>query len=113
MTDGDAGTRWESEHEVDPQWLEIELASLQEIYRIEIDWETASAAAYEVFFSEDGEKWTSVFSFSGGTGARTDTVTPSAVFSAGYIRINMTERSTQYGYSVYEVRLYGLEPSAS
>ena len=59
VTDGDAGTRWESEHEVDPQWLEIELASLQEIYRIEIDWETASAAAYEVFFSEDGEKWTS------------------------------------------------------
>lgn len=113
VTDGDAGTRWESEHEVDPQWLEIELASPQEIYRIEIDWETASAAAYEVFFSEDGEKWTSVFSFSGGTGARTDTVTPSAVFSAGYIRINMTERSTQYGYSVYEVRLYGLEPSAS
>lgn len=107
LTDGNNATRWESVHKSDPQRVEIDLGEVMEIYKIEIDWEAASAAEYEVFFSEDGEHWTSVYALTGGIGARTDAVLPS-LHAARYIRIDMKKRSTDYGYSIYELRCYGI-----
>ncbi len=106
--DGDGTTRWESEHGVDAQWYMVEFTSPQQVYRIEVDWETASAAAYNVEVSADGQQWTQVYSYTGGTGARTDTIMPSEVLPVRYIRINMTKRYTDYGYSIYELRFYDL-----
>lgn len=57
--DGDASTRWESQHGSDniadlfEQELEILLPACVTVYQMKIVWEAASAAEYTVYFSED------------------------------------------------------------
>ncbi len=74
-TDGNSGTRWESNHGVSPSWLRIDLGSAAALTSVVIDWEAANAANYEIQGSNDDNNWTTLSSQTGGTfGARTDTV---------------------------------------
>lgn len=108
--DGDATTRWESQHGSDEEWLVIELPQEISVYQMRILWEAASAAQYSVSFSltgEDGD-WTQVFTgtFSQG-GNRSDTVTPDVVMLTKFVRIEGIRRLTGYGYSIFEIELFG------
>ena len=72
---------------------------------IEIDWETASAADYEVQISPNGEIWNTLQSVSDKTGKRTDKFRVSGM--GRYLRIYCTRRSTVWGYSIFELRAFG------
>ncbi|MFF1280509.1 beta-1,3-glucanase family protein [Streptomyces sp. NPDC058299] len=101
--DGNPGTRWSSAF-ADPQWLRVDLGSVQQITRVTLTWEAAYAKAYQIQTSTDGANWTTVYSTTNATGGTQDlTVTG----SGRYVRLYGTARATQYGYSLYEFQVYG------
>lgn len=106
--DGDMTTRWESLHGKDGEWLQIELTDAVIVYQMRIYWEAASAKEYKVYFSETGAdgEWTEVYHGNSSQGARTDIISPSEIMRVKYIRIEGISRTTDYGYSVYEIELY-------
>ena len=88
-TDGDPGTRWSSASS-DPQWLEVDLGSQQQICSVGILWEAAYASAFQIQVSNDNATWTTVYSTTTGTGGN-QTFTVSA--TARYIRVYATARA--------------------
>jgi beta-glucosidase len=107
-TDGDPGTRWSSAFS-DPQWLEVDLGSQQQICSVGIEWEAAYATAFQVQVSNDNSTWTTVYSTTAGTGGN-QTFTVST--TDRYIRMYGTVRATQFGYSIFEFDVYGLTTTA-
>jgi beta-glucosidase len=103
-TDGDPGTRWSSASS-DPQWLEVDLGSPQNICSLGIEWEAAYATAFSLQVSNDNSTWTTVYSTTDGTGG--NQTFPVSV-SARYVRMYGTARGTQFGYSIFELQVYGL-----
>ena len=101
-TDGNTGTRWSSTFS-DPQWLQVDLGSTQSICQVVIQWETASAKAYQIQTSNDATNWTSIYSTTTGPGG---TETLNITGSGRYIRMNGTARNTQYGYSIWEFTVH-------
>ena len=101
--DGNTGTRWSSAFS-DPQWLEVDLGQASTISQVVVQWETASAKAYQIQTSNDGSTWTSIYSTTTGPGG-TETLNISG--SGRYVRMYGTARNTQYGYSVWEFQVYG------
>jgi beta-glucosidase len=103
-TDGDPGTRWSSAFS-DPQWLEVDLGSPQNICSIGIEWEAAYATAFSIQVSDNNSTWTTVYSTTDGTGG--NETFPVSV-TARYVMMNGTARATQFGYSIFEFGVYGL-----
>ena len=103
-TDGDPGTRWSSAA-TDPQWLEVDLGSQQQICSVGLRWEDAYATAFQIQVSNDHATWTTIYSTTSGTGG---TQTFPASVTDRYIRMNGTARATQFGYSIFEFDVYGL-----
>ena len=103
--DGNMSTRWESEFN-DNESLVITLPDAVKIYQLKIYWEAASAKEYKVELSMDGKSWTEVFSDSFSAAKRTDTVSPSVIMNAQYIKIQGVSRISAFGYSIYEVEVY-------
>ena len=101
--DGNTGTRWESAYS-DPQWLQVDLGGTATISQVVLQWETASAKAYQIQVSADGSNWTSVYSTTTGPGG---TETLNVTGSGRYIRMYGTARNTGYGYSLWEFQVYG------
>ena len=103
-TDGDPGTRWSSASS-DPQWLEVDLGSEQQICSIGILWEAAYATAFQIQVSNDNSTWTTVYSTTTGTGGQE---TFPITTTARYVRMDGTARATTFGYSIFEFDVYGL-----
>src|SRR3954466_12001650 len=102
--DGDAtATRWSSQFS-DPQWIQIDLGSTQSVCQVVLTWETASAKAYQIQTSADANTWTAVYSTATGPGG---TETLNVTGSGRYIRVYGTVRNTGYGYSLFELAVYG------
>jgi hypothetical protein len=101
--DGNLGTRWSSQFS-DPQWLQVDLGSSQTITRVELDWETAAAKAFEIQVSDNATSWTSVYSTTTSTGG-TQSLTVNG--TGRYVRMYGTQRTTGYGYSLWEFKVYG------
>ena len=101
--DGDYETRWSSLFE-DPQWLTIDLQGVYTIDNISLFWETASALAYEIEISTDNTNWTSLVSLSSGRGEIEEHIVSG---QGRFLRLYFTSRNTDYGYSLYEVEVYG------
>ncbi|MFC1432354.1 discoidin domain-containing protein [Streptacidiphilus sp. N1-3] len=100
--DGDTGTRWSSAAS-DPQWLQVDLGSVQNVCGVQLAWETAYAKAYQIQVSTDGTNWTTVYSTANGPGA---TELISLLGTGRYIRVYGTVRATQYGYSLWEFQVF-------
>jgi hypothetical protein len=112
--DGNLGTRWSSAF-ADPQWLQVDLGSSQQICQVVITWEAAYATAFQIQLSNDASTWTTIYSTTTGTGG-TQTINVSG--TGRYLRINMTARVTQYGDSIFELVVHSgtsssTSPSAS
>ena len=100
--DGNAGTRWESAAS-DPQWLQVDLGTSTAICRVVVNWETAAAKAFTLQTSADGTTWTQIYSTTTSTGG----VQTLAVAGTGrFLRMNGTVRTTQYGYSLWELQIF-------
>ena len=101
--DGNTGTRWSSAF-TDPQWIQVDLGSSQSINRVELNWEAAFGRAYRIEASADGSNWTTLVNVSGRAGGNET----HAVNGAGrYVRLTGTERATVYGYSLWELKVFG------
>ncbi|HEY0497267.1 MAG TPA: discoidin domain-containing protein [Kutzneria sp.] len=101
--DGNVGTRWSSAAS-DPQWLQVDLGATASITQVSLQWETASAKAFQIQTSADGTNWTTVYNTTAGPGG-TQTLDVSG--SGRYVRMYGTQRNTGYGYSLWEFQVYG------
>ena len=101
--DGSLYTRWSSAFS-DPQWLRIDLGSVAAISKVVLQWDPSYAKAYQIQTSHDGQTWTTVYLTNHGGGG-TETIALSG--TGRFIRMYATERSTQWGYSLWEFEVYG------
>ncbi|MGK5680573.1 galactose-binding domain-containing protein [Actinoplanes sp. URMC 104] len=101
--DGNTGTRWSSAFS-DPQWLQVDLGSSQAISRVELNWETAAAKAFQIQVSDNASSWTSIYSTTTSAGG----LQSLPVTGTGrYVRMYGTQRTTGYGYSLWEFKVFG------
>ncbi|MFD5813095.1 beta-1,3-glucanase family protein [Streptomyces sp. NPDC127038] len=101
--DGNTGTRWSSAF-ADPQWLRVDLGSVQQLTRVTLNWEAAYATAFQIQTSADANTWATVYSTTTGTGG---TQNIGVTGSGRYVRVLGTTRATPYGYSLWEFQVYG------
>jgi hyaluronoglucosaminidase len=104
--DGDAGTRWSSEHS-DDQWLQVRFAGPQHLGKVVLAWEAAHADSYVVETSTDGTTWSKDVTVTGSKGG-TETVWLDRS-DVQYLRIQGISRATAFGYSLYEVSAYPID----
>lgn len=104
--DGSYGSRWSSVFS-DPQWLQVDLGASFVINRTILHWEAAAGKVYDIQVSTNGTSWTTVAQIIGGNGGEDDIIFSNV--TARYVRMYGTERTTPYGYSLYEFEVYGPE----
>lgn len=132
VNDGDASTRWGSIH-TDDQWVMLDLGEEAYISRVAVNWEAAYASDYEIQTAPAGatmtdftgtyagaqrkvrvpaeSEWSVAAVVSGNSGPGTVT---SAVGSRGrYVRMRGIRRGSDYGYSIYEMSVYGIPASTA
>lgn len=110
--DGNVATRWESIQGNDPEWMYVDLGSVQDLDSVIIHWEAAYASQYQLQVSTDALAWTTVYTETNVNRLNTypannlrDTVVVS-VPNIRYVRMLGTARSTIYGYSIWEFQIY-------
>ena len=101
--DGRAETRWSSEAS-DPQWLAVNLEKPVMISRVTLDWEAAYGKVFTIDVSLDGETWNEVFSTQDGHGGSENIKFPPV--EARWVRMHGTQRGTQFGYSLWEFKVF-------
>src|SRR5512132_1624374 len=102
--DGNPGTRWSSAFS-DPQWLQVDLGVTATVTQVTLQWEAAYARAFQIqTAAASGGPWTTVYSTTTGTGG-TQTLTVNG--TGRYVRMYGTQRATGYGYSLWEVQVFG------
>jgi endoglucanase Acf2 len=114
ITDGDAGTRWESVWANTTDELTIDLYDTYRIDKVKILWENASAKKYRIWVSTDGKDYTTVAESSATTGGWKTTYLTNGddgqLPQARFVRIQCLEKQMPaYGYSIFEVEVYGTE----
>ncbi len=102
--DGNMYTRWSSQFS-DPQWLYVDLGSTYNVNQVKIYWERACGKAFQIQVSNDASSWTTIYSTTTGTGGLNNLTNLSGV--GRYVRMYGTARCTQWGYSIYEMQVYG------
>ena len=102
--DGTTDTRWQADNEADDEWIQVDLGSVQAVNAVTINWEAAYAAKYEIQVSTDGKEWTTVAKENGMVGEITSSF---AATKARYVKMQGISRGTQYGYSIYEMQVFG------
>ncbi|MFF1820289.1 discoidin domain-containing protein [Kribbella sp. NPDC058245] len=101
--DGDPGTRWSSAFG-DPQWLQVDLGTSATISQVQLSWEAAYATAFQIQISADASNWTTVNTTTNGAGGN-QTLNVSG--TGRYVRLVGTQRATQWGYSLWEFKVFG------
>ena len=101
--DGDLQTRWSSAYN-NNQWIAIHFTELKEISSVELIWEAAFGRVYDIQVSQDSLDWTTVYSEVNGNGG-TDIINFNKT-SAKHIRMFGIQRGTQWGYSLFEFRVF-------
>jgi len=110
--DGNSSTRWASAYS-DPQWIQVDLGASYNINRVKLTWEAAYGKDYQIQLSNDNTTWTTIKTVTGNTSLINDQTGLSG--SGRYLRMFGTARGTVYGYSLYELEVYGtstLPPSS-
>jgi chitosanase len=103
--DGNPRTRWASAEGAGSQWLRIDLGGTRSITRVRLGWEAAYAASYAVQTSVDGASWADVYTTRAGNGGTDDLRRLDG--TGRYLRVLGTRRGTPYGYSLWEVQVFG------
>ncbi|MFD4959559.1 discoidin domain-containing protein [Microbacterium sp. NPDC058389] len=100
--DGDFATRWSSEW-APTGWIQVDLGQSYPLSSVQLVWEAAFAKSYTVQLSDDGVTWRTAATVTGGDGG-IDQVGISG--QARYVKFDLTERGTDWGFSLYEVGVY-------
>ncbi len=104
LLDKNRETRWSSQFS-DPQWIQIDLGSIQDIYGLVLYWEAAYAKEYCIQLSLENTNWHDVYSIKDSDGGSDDIYF--GRHEARYIKIIGTKRATTWGYSLWEIVLKG------
>ena len=102
--DGNTGTRWSSQFS-DSQWLQVDLGATYDVDEVRINWEAAFARGFSVQISANASSWTNLYTTAAGTGGAQ--VLP-VTGTGRYVRLNLTARATQWGYSLWEFQVFGV-----
>lgn len=103
VTDGDPKTRWSSNYG-DANWIYLDLGKRYAIERVNLIWQGAYAAQYELQVSDDALAWRSVATRRGRGGTEEIRIKGS---EGRFVRMLGTQRATNYGYSIYEFEVFG------
>ncbi|MFD2785734.1 discoidin domain-containing protein [Hymenobacter rubripertinctus] len=106
--DGNGTTRWSSAFS-DSEWLYVDLGASYSVNRVKLTWEGAYGKNYRVEISNDHLAWTALKTVAGNTALVNDHTGLSG--TGRYVRILGTLRGTPYGYSLYELEVYGTAAS--
>ncbi|MGF7145566.1 hypothetical protein HNQ56_004009 [Anaerotaenia torta] len=114
--DGDANTRFESEHGGNYELIyTVDLGANCSVSQIAINWEamttTATKFKIETATSENG-LWTEVYTKNSGAAEQVFRTTFNAV-TARYVKLTATEKEGPWGYSFWEFEVYGTGGQAS
>lgn len=101
--DGNPRSRWSTKYR-DEQWLAIDLQGAFALSKAVLFWEAAFGGAYDVEASKDGRIWTTLASKDDGEGG-TEEIPLSGVWN--FVRLNLKERGTQWGFSLWDVEIHG------
>lgn len=87
------------------------MGDVRNIKQVGIVWETAAAKDYTVEVSDDGVNYltAAVVEDAGDGSRRCDTISLNKTVKGRYVKINGTARTTDYGYSIYDMAVYGIE----
>jgi beta-galactosidase len=103
--DGDLGTRWGSDYS-DPQWIYADLGEVVHVDRVVINWEAAYATDYQIEVADAaGGPWVSLHHEKPANGGVDDFTGLKG--TGRFVRMNGLARSTMYGYSLWELTVYG------
>ncbi|MGI4832065.1 MAG: discoidin domain-containing protein [Janthinobacterium lividum] len=102
--DGDYGTRWSSARS-DAQWLRVDLGATYSVNRVKLSWEGALGKDYVVEIAPDTVNWTPLKTVTGNTALTNDWT--GFAGTGRYVRLRGVARGTGYGYSLYELEVYG------
>ncbi len=106
VTDGDLTTRWASAGAVDPSWVAIDLGAVKSFDTVFLHWEAAYATKYQIQYSNDNVNWSIALTNNTGVGGVENVSFPTV--QGRYVRMFGQARATQYGYSLYEFRVYNV-----
>jgi hypothetical protein len=111
MVDANLTTRWASKSGIDPQWVVVDLGASHNVNRVVLNWEAAAGKNYDIQVGTAvAGPWTTIKSVTGNGSSGVKDYS-SLIGSGRYVRIFMTSRVTQWGYSLYEVEVYGVTAS--
>jgi len=111
VVDGNPTTRWSSSFS-DNQWLIIDLGEPTEIRTLDINWNTAAAKRYTIEGSLDGAAFEAITPADASSVEGTNSVELAEPARARFLRFVLTERNTPWGFSIHEVLINGVSPSA-
>jgi hypothetical protein len=107
--DADGTTRWSSAFS-EPQYIIVDLGAMYTINTVKLSWEVAYAKNFQVQVSANNATWTTVRDISNNT-VTTHNFTDLNAF-ARYVKIYCINRATPYGFSIYELEVYGTPATA-
>jgi hypothetical protein len=116
--DGTPGTRWGGHGGSGsstilvgpPNWLQVDLGGVFDIFRVFIRWEDSFAPNYEIQVSMDGNEWVSVFERTGFTGGSDNMFLTAENVQGRYVRM-WSPTSTGpagWGISIWNMEVYGV-----
>jgi hypothetical protein len=106
--DQDWGTRWSS-NATDTEWLSVDLGSKARVDGVRITWEHAFAQQYAVQSGGSLQgPWTTLATVNGQFGPQTVNLGVTTRF----LRVLGLKRATSYGYSIWELDVYGSRDSS-
>lgn len=106
--DGDTTTRWSSGYR-DGEWIRVDLGERMDFCGIRIRWEDARGVDFLIQGSEDAITWTTLVTVKGNDKLRTELPLEGA---GRYVRMQGVKRFTAFGYSIWEMEVWG-EPTSS
>ncbi|MGW6228908.1 discoidin domain-containing protein [Cellulosimicrobium cellulans] len=105
--DLDPASRWATSPDtgwVDEGWIAVDLGAPAHVTQVVLQWDPAFATGYAIEVSDDGSSWRTVYSTTTGSGFK-ETIPLDA--DGRHVRVHMNDRSSPYGYSLWEFQVYG------
>ncbi len=87
------------------RWIYVDLGATYNVNRVKVTWKLALASAYLVQVSSDASNWNTMKTVTGNATTVNDHTGLSG--TGRYVRIYGTARATAYGYSIFELEVYG------
>ena len=116
VTDGKTTTRWESTHNLDNQYIYVDLGKVYDLTSVNIVWENAYAKTYDVEVATDltqAQPWSVVATPPTKTSNAADNIALTNA-TGRYLKLSLMTRPTNStnGFSIYEIAIYGYPTAA-